>query len=179
MAPLLKYRDLLAFTTDPANKDTFRNYKRRTGKVSYQYAKDGEEISAERKHVPGPYWLKYRQQWLKELLEIERDLNAQGHTITLITHPELHAIRQEWLKDPNEPDWYDTLPGIYREVYQRDLDWVVDDQSRFDASDADLLVQIAQGFDVVPEMVMKLIELEVSMEGLSRRQGILTNLAPF
>lgn len=69
--------------------------------------------------------------------------------------------------------------GIYREVYQRDLDWVVDDQSRFDASDADLLVQIAQGFDVVPEMVMKLIELEVSMEGLSRRQGFLTNLAPF
>ncbi|MCV4783355.1 DNA phosphorothioation system sulfurtransferase DndC, partial [Escherichia coli] len=67
-------------------------------------------------------------------------------------------------------------PGIYREVYQRDLDWVVDDQSRFDASDADLLVQIAQGFDVVPEMVMKLIELEVSMEGLSRRQGIFDKL---
>ncbi|MCV4632319.1 DNA phosphorothioation system sulfurtransferase DndC, partial [Escherichia coli] len=95
---------------------------------------------------------------------------------TLITESELHAIRQEWLKDPNEPDWYDTLPGIYREVYQRDLDWVVDDQSRFDASDADLLVQIAQGFDVVPEMVMKLIELEVSMEGLSRRQGIFDKL---
>ena len=144
--------------------------------MSYQYAKDGEDRSAERKHVPGPYWLKYRQQWLKDLLEIERDLNAQGHTITLITQPELHAIRQEWLKDPNEPDWYDTLPGIYREVYQQDLNWVVDDQSRFDASDADLLVQIAQGFDVVPEMVMKLIELETSMEGLSRRQGIFDKL---
>lgn len=110
------------------------------------------------------------------MLEIERDLNAQGHTITLITRPELHAIRQEWLKDPNEPDWYDTLPGIYREVYQQDLNWVVDDQSRFDASDADLLAQITQGFDVVPEMVMKLIELETSMEGLSRRQGIFDKL---
>ncbi|WP_208451122.1 hypothetical protein, partial [Burkholderia gladioli] len=128
---------------DPVNKDTYRNYKRRTGKVSYQYAKDGEDRSAERKHVPGPYWLKYRQQWLK---------------------------------DPNEPDWHDTLPGIYREVYQQDLNWVVDDQSRFDASDADLLAQITQGFDVVPEMVMKLIELETSMEGLSRRQGIFDKL---
>lgn len=176
MSPLLKYRDLLAFTTDPVNKDTYRNYKRRSGKVSYQYAKEGEEISAERKHVPGPYWMKYRQQWLKDLLEIERDMNAHGHTITLITQPELHAIRQEWLKDPNEPDWYDTLPGIYREVYEKDLDWVVDDQSRFDASDADLLMQIGQGFDVAPEMVMKLIELEVSMEGLSRRQGIFDKL---
>lgn len=110
MSPLLKYRDLLAFTTDPVNKDTYRNYKRRTGKVSYQYAKDGEDRSAERKHVLCPYWLKYRQQWLKDLLEIERDLNARGHRITLITESELHAIRQEWLKDPNEPDWYDTLP---------------------------------------------------------------------
>ncbi|VFS56733.1 putative sulfurtransferase DndC [Leminorella grimontii] len=172
MLPLLNYRDMLAFTTDPANKDTFRSYKRRTGKVSYQYAKEGEEVSAERKHVPGPYWLKYRQQWLKTLLETERDLNAQGHSITLITPPELHAIRQEWLTDPNEPDWNDSLPGIYREVYQKDLDWVVDDQSRFDASDAELLAQIAQEFDVEPEMVMKLIELEISMEGLSRRQGI-------
>ncbi|KMJ46474.1 hypothetical protein AB204_03425 [Xenorhabdus khoisanae] len=172
MLPLLKFRDLLALTTDPAQKDTYRNYKRRTGKVSYQYAKDGEDITAERKHVPGPYWLRYRQTWLKQLLEIERDLNQQGRKITLITEPELHAIRQEWLKDPNEPDWHDTLPDIYRSVYERDLNWITDDQSRFNSSDAELLAQITQGFDVEPEMVMKLIELEISMEGLSRRQGI-------
>ncbi|MDE9444777.1 DNA phosphorothioation system sulfurtransferase DndC [Xenorhabdus bovienii] len=172
MLPLLKFRDLLSLTTDPVQKDTYRNYKRRTGKVSYQYAKEGEDITAERKHVPGPYWLKYRQAWLKQLLEIERELNQQGRQITLITEPELHAIRQEWLIDPNEPDWNDTLPDIYRSVYGRDLNWITDDQSRFDSSDAELLAQITQGFDVEPEMVMKLIELEISMEGLSRRQGI-------
>ncbi|MBD2792561.1 DNA phosphorothioation system sulfurtransferase DndC [Xenorhabdus szentirmaii] len=172
MMPLLKYRDLLSLTTDPAQKNTYRNHKRRTGKVSYQYAKEGEDITVERKHVPGPYWLRYRQEWLKQLLEIERELNQQGRQITLITEPELHAIRQEWLKDPNEPDWNDTLPGIYRSVYNCDLNWVTDDQSRFDSSDAELLAQITQGFDVEPEMVMKLVELEISMEGLSRRQGI-------
>lgn len=172
MMPLLKFRDLLANTTDPAQKDIFRNYKRRTGKVSYQYAKEGEDIAADRKFIPGPYWLKYRKKWLQELLETERELNKQGHHITLITQPELHAIRQQWLKDPNEPDWHDSLPGIYREVYSTDLDWVVDDQSRFDASDAELLASITQNYDVEPEMVMKLIELEVTMEGLSRRQGI-------
>lgn len=37
-------------------------------------------------------------------------------------------------------------------------------------------MQIAQGFDVEPEMVMKLIELETSMEGLSRRRGIFDKL---
>ncbi|QWZ77639.1 DNA phosphorothioation system sulfurtransferase DndC [Aeromonas sp. FDAARGOS 1419] len=176
MLPLLKFRNQLALTTDPAQKDTYRNYKRRTGKVSYQYAKEGEELSAERKHVPGPYWLKYRQEWLKELLEMERDLNLRGHTITLITKPELHAIRQEWLTDPNEPDWNDSLPAIYREVYGEDLDWLIDDQSRFNASDAELLAQLSQGYDVEPEMVMKLIELEISLEGLSRRQGVFAKI---
>ncbi|MFM5639185.1 DNA phosphorothioation system sulfurtransferase DndC [Aeromonas veronii] len=176
MLPLLKFRNQLALTTDPAQKDTYRNYKRRTGKVSYQYAKEGEELSAERKHVPGPYWLRYRQEWLKELLEMERDLNLRGHTITLITKPELHAIRQEWLTDPNEPDWNDSLPSIYREVYGEDLDWLIDDQSRFNASDAELLAQLSQGYDVEPEMVMKLIELEISLEGLSRRQGVFAKI---
>ncbi|MCF5895008.1 DNA phosphorothioation system sulfurtransferase DndC [Aeromonas veronii] len=176
MLPLLKFRNQLALTTDPAQKDTYRNYKRRTGKVSYQYAKEGEELSAERKHVPGPYWLKYRQEWLKELLEMERDLNLRGHTITLITKPELHAIRQEWLTDPNEPDWNDSLPAIYREVYGEDLNWLIDDQSRFNASDAELLAQLSQGYDVEPEMVMKLIELEISLEGLSRRQGVFAKI---
>lgn len=172
MLPLLRFRDVLSNTTDPEKKDIYRNYKRRSGKVSYQRAKDGEELDVERKHVPGPYWLKYRQQWLKELLEMEVQLNKSGHGIKLITEPELHEIRQQWLRDPNEPDWNDSLPIIYREVFGRDLEWVVDDQSRFDASDAELLEKIAAHYDVEPEMLMKLIELEVSMEGLSRRQGI-------
>ena len=172
MLPLLKFRDLLAKTTDPEQKDTYRNYKRRTGKVSYQYAKEGEDIASERKHVPGPYWLKYRQQWLRELLSTEKVLNEQGHSITLITEPELHEIRQQWLKDPNEPDWEDSLPQIYHDVYAKNLNWVVDDQSRFDASDAELLEQLATHYEVEPEMVMKLIELEISLEGLSKRQGV-------
>lgn len=172
MLPLLQFRDVLANTTMPEQKEIYRNYKRRIGKVSYQYAKEGQDINAERKHVPGPYWLKYRKQWLKELLEIESTLNNQGHNIILITQPELHAIRQEWITDPNEPDWNDSLPQIYREVYGTDLDWIVNDQSRFGASDAELLYQVSENYHVEPEMVMKLIELETSMEGLGRRNGI-------
>lgn len=172
MLPLLKFRDILAKTTEPDQKDTYRNFKRRSGKVSYQYAKDGEDIATERKHVPGPYWLKYRKAWLKELLQMEKSLNQQGHAISLITESELHAIRQQWLKDPNEPDWTDELPALYREVYSKDLNWIIDDQSRFDALDSSLLSQVAKEHDVSPEMVMKLIELEVSLEGLSRRHGV-------
>lgn len=172
MTPLLNFRNMLSNTTDPEQKDKYRNYKRRTGKVSYQNVKDGEDIAAERKHVPGPYWLSYRKEWLEQLLNLEKSLNADGHDIRLITEDELHAIRQEWLKDPNEPDWKDSLPDIYRRVYGWDLKWVLDERVRFAGADAGLLNDLAIQHGVVPEMVMKLIELEISFEGMGRRQNV-------
>ena len=172
MLPLLKFRDLLAYTNIPANKDEFRNYKRRLGRVQFQRAKEGEDLEVERAHVPGPYWLKFRKKWLKELLIQEKQFNEDGHKIELITEPELHAIRQEWLNDPNEPDWDDSLPGIYREVYGKDLNWVYNDNSTFDKQGAHILTDLGQEFNVVPQMVMKLLDLEISMEGLSRRSGV-------
>ncbi|EGR3264934.1 TPA: DNA phosphorothioation system sulfurtransferase DndC [Vibrio parahaemolyticus] len=177
MAPLLEFRNKLSMTTDPANKEEYRNHKRRTGKVSYQYAKEGEDIATERKHVPGPYWLKYRRQWLRELLELDKKFKAEGREIELITVPELHAIRQEWIHDPNEPDWDDSLPSIFKEVYGYDLDWVYDDNASFGKDDAQLIHELCDNFDIEPEMIMKLIELEVSMEGLSRRSGISNKIA--
>ncbi|UFN70402.1 DNA phosphorothioation system sulfurtransferase DndC [Vibrio alginolyticus] len=177
MAPLLEFRNKLSMTTDPANKEEYRNHKRRTGKVSYQYAKEGEDIATKRKHVPGPYWMKYRRQWLRELLELDKKFKAEGREIELITVPELHAIRQEWIHDPNEPDWDDSLPTIFKEVYGYDLDWVYDDNASFGKDDAQLIHELCDNFDIEPEMIMKLIELEVSMEGLSRRSGISNKIA--
>ncbi|GAD80230.1 DNA phosphorothioation system sulfurtransferase DndC [Vibrio ezurae] len=177
MSPLLEFRNKLSMTTDPANKAEYRNHKRRTGKVSYQYAKEGEDIAVERKHVPGPYWLKYRRQWLRELLELDKKFKSEGREIELITVPELHAIRQEWIHDPNEPDWDDSLPTLFREIYGYDLDWVYDDNASFGKDDAQLIQELCEHFDITPEMIMKLIELEVSMEGLSRRSGISNKIA--
>jgi DNA sulfur modification protein DndC len=177
MEPLLKFRDLLAQTSVPENKDIYRNYKRRSGKVSYQYAKEGEDINVERKHVPGPYWIKYRQEWLQQLLQLDKQFKKEGREIELITVPELHAIRQHWLRDPNEPDWNDILPQIFREVYGYDLDWVIDDSASFGKVEARLVNDLSQEFNVSPEMVMKLIEMEVSLDGLSRRIGVFDKLA--
>ncbi len=177
MEPLLLFRNMLSMTTEPENKETYRNYKRRTGRVSYQYAKEGEDITAERKHVPGPYWLKYRQKWLRELLEMDKQFKNEGRDIDLITEPELHAIRQEWIHDPNEPDWDDSLPKIFHDVYGYNLDWVYDDNTSFGKNDAKLIQTLCENFDVEPEMIMKLIELEMSMEGLSKRSGISNKIA--
>lgn len=177
MSPLLEFRNKLAMTTQPENKEEYRNHKRRTGKVSYQYAKEGEDIASERKHVPGPYWLKYRRQWLRELLELDKKFKAEGREIELITVPELHAIRQEWIHDPNEPDWNDSLPTMFKEVYGFDLDWVYDDNASFGKDDAQLIHELSEDFDITPELVMKLIELEIATEGLSRRNGISNKIA--
>jgi DNA sulfur modification protein DndC len=177
MEPLLKFRDILAETAIPENKDIYRNYKRRSGRVSYQYAKDGEEVTAERKHVPGPYWLKYRQEWLQQLLQLDKQFKKEGREIELITVPELHAIRQHWLRDPNEPDWNDTLPQIFRDVYGYDLDWVFDDNASFGKVEAKLVNDLSEEFNISPEMVMKLIEMEISLDGLSRRVGVFDKLA--
>ncbi|WP_297481804.1 DNA phosphorothioation system sulfurtransferase DndC [uncultured Photobacterium sp.] len=172
MRPLLDFRNMLADTNVPENKPLYRNFKRRTGKVSYQRVKDGQELTADREHVPGPYMLKFRKQWVKQLLIQEKAFNESGYQVTLITKPELHAIRQEWLNDPNEPDWADSLPGIYRDIHGTDLDWVMNDNNSFGEVEAQILQQLGNDYDVAPEMIQKLLDLEISLEGLSRRTGV-------
>ncbi len=169
---LKDFRNELFESTIPANKDEYRNYKRRTGKV--QYARKGvdDDSNTTVKTIPGPYWMKQRQEWLKKLLTIERDLNAQGRKITLIQPEELYAIRREWMYDPNEPDWADTLPKIYREVYNADLDWADQDSGAFTEADQTILQELEAKHDAPAELAMKLIELELSMDGLSRRKGL-------
>lgn len=178
MRPLLDFRNLLAETTEPEKKDTYRNHRRRTGKVTYARGElqDDSDSTKARKHIPGPYWIKYRQQWLKELLEIERRLVDSGRPIELITREELHLIRREWLNDPNEPDWQDCLPGIYHEVYGNNLDWVEHDGGLISSKDAGLLEDLSASHAIPAGLPQKLLELEIAMDGLSRRRGLMDRI---
>jgi DNA sulfur modification protein DndC len=174
MKPLLDFRNLLAQTTDPEKKNQYRNFRRRTGKVTYargelQDDSDGTKV---RKHVPGPYWMKYRREWLDRLLRIEKQLRDEGHDIELITRAELHHIRREWMNDPNEPDWEDCLPAIYQSVYGDSLDWIQNDAGAFTKPDADLLDELGSKHGIPGTLVQKLVELEVSMDGLAKRRGM-------
>ena len=177
MQPLLEFRNELYKTTLPDNSRKFRNYKRRTGKVFYMDTSVKDGSNQEVKHVPGPYLLKYRKKWLKKLLGIEKQLTKDGHPIQLIERSELQIIRQEWLRDPNEPDWEDSLPEIYETVYpDSPIEWSISDTVLFSGSDAQLLRKLGEKRGVPALMIMKLIEVEQSMNGLSRRTGILKRL---
>ena len=174
MQPLLAFRNLLAETTQPNRKQEFRNFRRRTGKVSYARGsiQDDSDGNRTRKHVPGPYWMSFRRKWLEQLLILQRDLYASDHNVELITEQELHQIRREWLNDPNEPDWSDHLPLIYRRVFGRDLAWAKDDARVFTCDDEQDLADLCEEYGLPTTLVRKLIDLEVSMDGLAKRRGM-------
>jgi DNA sulfur modification protein DndC len=176
MQPILEFRNELYKSTLPEYKDEHRNFKRRIGKVSYMKGDITDENTGEKRHIPGPYWIKVRKQWLEKLLTIEKDIRYSGHNIELIQKDELQQIRQCWLRDPNEPDWADSLPAIYRRVYGKDLNWIENDAGAFTEPDEKLLREIEDEFGVPAEMVMKLIDIELAMTGLSRRTGILNKI---
>ena len=174
MKPLLEFRNLLAETTRPDRKNEFRNFRRRSGKVTIarkglQEDKKGNLV---KKHVPGPYWMRYRREWLETILTLQRDLSEEDPDIELITEEEVHAIRREWLNDPNEPDWEDRLPAIYRKVFNQDLDWIHRDAGDFSQMDAELLEELGKKYGIPAPLVQKLLDLTVSMDGLAKRRGM-------
>ena len=90
----------------------------------------------------------------------------------LIGVDELHEIRREWLSDPNEPDWEDHLPAIYRRVFGADLNWIQNDAGAFTKPDAELLNDLEDKHGVPSALIQKLLDLEVSMDGLAKRRGM-------
>lgn len=168
LQPLHEFRELLARTTKPENKNEYRNFKRRTGQV--HLSKDGDS------HVPGPYKLHYRKEFLRKLLEAQRAIIESGKDFELIKEAELQEIRKHWIQDPIEPDWEDSVPRIYREVMGNDLEWAESDAGVFTKHDADLLRELGEKHQVSPELVMKLLEVELSLDGLSKRAGLFSRI---
>jgi DNA sulfur modification protein DndC len=163
---------LLHETTIPENKKKYRNIKRRTGLVSYMRGRVDKDGQSDLKQIPGPYWMSWRQEFLRRLFTIQKNLDEQGKDVTLITTEELHKIRKEWIHDPNEPDWEDSLPAIYSEFFDDEINWIANDAGSFSANDISLLRELENKYDLPAELIIKLIEVETSMDGLSRRRGL-------
>jgi DNA sulfur modification protein DndC len=77
-----------------------------------------------------------------------------------------------WRTDPIEPDWEDSVPKIYLEVFGKELQWASDDDATFSKLESDVLSQLENRHGIPKELVMKLVELELSLEGLSKRASI-------
>ena len=162
MEPLLDFREKLAETQIPERKHEFRDYKRRDGKA---IVKDG-------KVIPGPYLPHIRQRLLRELLQLQLQVQKEGPDpdLTLITSAELHEIRRIWRAELS--DWADTVPQIYREVIGKDLNWLEDEGGAFTSREYLMIQEESVRKDVPTQLVTRLIDLERQMQGMARRSGI-------
>ncbi|MCH7560013.1 MAG: DNA phosphorothioation system sulfurtransferase DndC, partial [Thaumarchaeota archaeon] len=88
MEPLLELRQELKDTQDPEKKLEIRDFKRRTGNVTFYT--DGTE-----KITPGPYKIDWRKDFLKKLLVAQNSIRKNGPDpeMSLILEDELHEIQ--------------------------------------------------------------------------------------
>lgn len=169
LEPLLEYRDLLAETQDPEKKHLYRDYRRKSGQVSFVGTTD--------RPIRGPYTLDFCRTLLKKLLiaQVQAQRTAPlGETIQLIHEAELHQIRRLWRAERG--DWEDSVPSIVQEVLGRSFNWVQEDAVAFSAEDAKLLRSICAEHQVPADLVTRLIDIERAAHGLKRRHAIHTRI---
>jgi DNA sulfur modification protein DndC len=167
LEPLLEFRNHLSSLQDSSLWSSIRRYKRRDGRVK---EKDG---------VPqpwGPYTFETRKNLLRQLLKTQLAMNAlSGESSILILHEELEAIRSLWRLE--EQDWLDSVPAIYKEIIGQDAPWTKYDSHLFSSEDKNLLDQICRKHNVDTAMVSKLIDVERSLQGMTRRSTIQRKLS--
>jgi DNA sulfur modification protein DndC len=127
----------------------------------------------------GPYKKEIREEWLKELLEIQKDINENGPEefadLELITLPELRHIRRIWVNDKHEFD--DTLPRIYKAVMEKEFDdpeWL--SLESFKAEEWEILKSVVEELypdeELAFEMAYSLIDIENQSNSLNQRKGV-------
>jgi len=170
MTPLLAFRN--EFGSEDGDRER-RSFRRMNGSIQGSYGQ----------LFHGPYKKEIREKWLKELLQMQKNIQDNGpadfHNLELITMPELRNIRRVWVNDKHEFD--DSLPGIYESVYGKKFDdpeWIRSEA--FGKEEWDLLKQVCK--DVCPteelafEMMYTLIDTENVANSENQRKGIVEKL---
>ena len=170
MTQLLEFRN--EFGNEEGDRER-RSFRRMHGNLQGNY----------RKLFHGPYKKEVREEWLKKLLQIQKNINDEGpeefQDLELIRLPELQAIRRIWVHEKHEFD--DAVPRIYREVMKKDFDdpeWIY--AEGFGKEEWDILASICQelygDYELSFEMMYSLVDVENNAVGLSQRKGIIDNL---
>lgn len=170
MSPLLEFRN--EFGNESADRER-RSFRKMNGSLQGSY---------ERLHH-GPYKKEVREEWIKKLLTIQRDLNSncpeEFENIELITDAELKEIRRIWVFEKHEFD--DSLPRIYEEVYGvsfDDSEWM--GSQLFGWEEWELLKEVCEDKysdeELLFEMVYSLIDVENQSTGLDQKKGLLDSL---
>jgi DNA sulfur modification protein DndC len=141
-----------------------RDYRRMNGRVHLFH--DGV--------IPGPYKKKWREHWLRRVLEVQEEVRRVGppevRDITLISMEELHEIRRMWLYEKRQFD--DSVPRIYEEVTGQTLPEPPADDHLLGRDDWELLREICGRDEEFFELQTQLLDVEREFRGMTRRAGI-------
>jgi len=167
MTPLFEFREMLSETQEPTKKSIYRDHKRRDGQAGI--VRDGSKLSY------GPYKLKWRKTFLKELLSAQKKIQEERPEVefTAISLDELEMIRKIWREESH--DWQDSVPTIYKEVNGEEYPITPEDGVTFNNDDHQLLENLCES-EMQVDLIARLIDLERSMEGMSRRSGIINKI---
>ncbi len=170
MTPLLEFRN--EFGNEEGDRER-RSFRRMKGNLQGNY----------RQLFHGPYKKEVREEWLKKLLTIQKEINEDGpedfRNLELIRIPELQAIRRIWVKEKHEFD--DSVPRIYREVMGREFDdpsWISATNFGKDEWDTlkDVCTELYGDEELAFEMIYSLIDVENNASGMNQRKGIIEDL---
>ena len=161
MTPLLELRNELG---DFAQDRTRRDYRRMDGRVQLFHDSN----------VPGPYKKKWREHWLRRVLEAQQEVRRLGppevQDLELISMEELREIRRLWLYEKHQFD--DSVPVIYEEVTGKPFPEPPSDDSLLRRDDWDILRKLCGEDDEFFELQTQLLDIEREYRGMTRRAGI-------
>ncbi|MEA5523035.1 DNA phosphorothioation system sulfurtransferase DndC [Limnoraphis robusta] len=174
MQPLLDIRNELDLKNDRERRD----FRRIFGTVQLFERNVNGEIEVE--PIPGPYVKKWREHWLRRVLEAQTKIRQTApeemRDITLIQPEELSEIRRIWLEEKHEFD--DSLPRIYKEVTgETFIDTYRGNETSLLGSDEWTTLEDICGEDAMHlELMAKLLDTERQYYTKARRVGLFEDL---
>ena len=175
LQPLLEIRNEL----DVQNDDDRRDFRRLWGNVQLFERKNKDKKSIV--PVPGPYTKKWREYWLRKVLEaqvqVRENAPQEFKDISLITSEELSEIRRIWLEEKHEFD--DSLPKIYQEVTGevfQDMRKEANENKILGEDEWEVLQEVCDDDVMHLELMTKLLDTERQFYTKSRRVGIYESL---
>ena len=187
MTPLLRLRNMLAIVPDAVGSDErsligkgpdddlAKEDVRRIERNRRDFRRlDGRVQLFKGATIPGPYKKEWRERWLRELLEAQQSIRANGpkdfEQIELISIPELREIRRIWMYEKREFD--DSLPGIFSSAVGVELPIAESDDQLLGEEDWQLLAEICGKDPVFFQLQTDLLDVEREFHGMTRRAGI-------
>lgn len=122
----------------------------------------------------GPYTLEARQEILRRLLEVQKNLqHPSDEDYELIQENELKEIRKQWF---NNGDFEDSLPTLFEEIMGFTLNFERDERLLFSQEELTQLELLCKDEDIDFKLVKKLLLVEKEYTGLKVRRGLMDQI---